>query len=185
MLNWCRFTLLALLFTQFAIAEELPFDRTAINRYSLDGVPRSISIRQGSAWLGYDLERATVMKVWRARDGEVGLEGSFTVKSVGDVLFEDKSGQSWTLNGDSADVRYLGCSDVEGCFELRWELKRGARTLRLAERVSTKAGDQIWRELKVNGLSEGDLLELPAVAGKAWNMSDKFQNGKWIRITLS
>jgi len=185
MLNWCRFTLLAFLLAQFAIAEELPFDRTTINRYSLDGVPRSISIRQGSAWLGYDLERATVLKVWRVRDGEVGLEGSFTVRSVGEALFEDKSVHSWTLNGDAADVRYLGCSEVEGGFELRWELKTGARTLRLAERVSTEPADRIWRELKVDGLDEGDLLELPALAGKAWNLSEKLLNGKWIRITLS
>lgn len=185
MLNWRRFTLLSLLITQFAIAQELPFDRTAINRYSLDGVPRSISIRQGSAWLGYDLERATLLKVWRARDGEVGLTGSFTVKSVGETLFEDKSDHSWTLNRDAADVRYLGCTEVEGAFELRWELKSSVRTLRLVERVSTKPGGRIWRELKVDGLDKGDLLELPAVAGKAWNMSDEFQNGKWIRITLS
>jgi hypothetical protein len=36
------------------VAKTLPFDREVINRYSLDHLPRSLSIRQGSeVWLGF------------------------------------------------------------------------------------------------------------------------------------
>ncbi len=46
---------------------ELPFSRDIINRYSLDHLPRSLSIRQGAdVWFGYDLERAKLYKLWRA-----------------------------------------------------------------------------------------------------------------------
>src|SRR5687768_17008447 len=49
----------------------LPFDRDLINRYSVDGRPRSIAIRQGrDVWLGYDLEQAKLFKIWRAISGK-------------------------------------------------------------------------------------------------------------------
>lgn len=185
MLNRPSITLLALLVSSSVFAEGLPFDRSTINRYSLDGVPRSISIRQGDTWLGYDLERATVMKVWRPRPGEAGLTGSFTVRSVGETLFEDKSDQGWILNGEAVDVRYLGCTQGKESFVLRWELSNGTRTLRLHERITTDSGDGVWRELRVTGLEEADSLEVPAASAESWNLNGNLTTGSWIQITLS
>ena len=178
-------------------AKELPFDRGVINRYSLDGLPRSISIRQGrDIWLGYDLERATLRKVWRAPKGESGLAGGFTTRSVGTALFEDKSDDGWKLQSGNQSVpllvRYLGCTQREGRFELSWELRHESRKFRLRERVSTSgAGKAIAasRELRVEGLNPGESLALPATAGAAWRTSEgmsakSLAGDKWIRIHL-
>src|SRR6056297_4314349 len=80
-------------------SRELPFDRQRINRYSLDHLPRSISIRQGEdTWLGYDLQRAKLYKLWRTPEGEVGLKQSgFVMRSVGVTTFADKSNETWKL----------------------------------------------------------------------------------------
>jgi hypothetical protein len=183
--------LFALLLSQFAIAQQLPFDRSAISRYSLDGVPRSISIRQGAdTWLGYDLDRATILKVWRTPEGKAGLEGAFTVKSVGEALFEDKSDEGWTWNGEPVEVRYLGCSDFDGRFELRWEFRKGARKLQLTERVSAIAREGVSRELRIEGLEKGESLALPAAAGAAWKTKSgkaakEIPGNQWIRINLA
>ncbi len=74
-------------------ATPLPFDREIINRYSLDNLPRSLSIRQGQdVWLGYDLQRATLRKVWQATEGKPGLiTAGFTTRSAGTTWFEDRS----------------------------------------------------------------------------------------------
>jgi hypothetical protein len=182
-------------FVGFA-ADALPFDRTAINRYSLDGLPRSISVRQGAdVWIGYDLERATPCKVWRAPEGKSGLNGAFTTRSVGKALFEDKSDVGWALLKAEKDsklkVRYLGCTQGKGHFELRWELKQGARSIRLKERISTTADTKVaaWRELKAEGLQENESLLLPAAVGTAWRTvggrSMKAIAGEqWIRIVI-
>lgn len=178
------------------LADELPFDRSAINRYSLDGLPRSISVRQGAdVWLGYDLERATPCKVWRAPEGKSGLSGGFTVKSAGKALFEDKTDAGWGLlkNGKASGLkaRYLGCTQSNRHFELRWELMHGERRLKLQERISRFAGSDVavWRELKVEGLATGESLQLPTAVGAAWKTAGgrsatALAGSQWIRIVI-
>src|SRR5688572_1956480 len=79
--------------------QALPFAPEVISRLSLDGKPRSLSIRQGAdAWLGYDLERATVQKAWRAPPAKPGLiKSGFTTRSTGITWFEDPSDAAWEL----------------------------------------------------------------------------------------
>ncbi|TVP97846.1 MAG: hypothetical protein EA381_13955 [Planctomycetaceae bacterium] len=155
---------------------DLPFDRERINRYSLDHLPRSISIRQGAdVWLGYDLPRATIYKVWRAPDGEAGLKQSgFVTRSVGKTLFEDKSDESWELRrgGETTplSIRYLGCSEREGHFELRWELTHDADVMTLRERVPMTAESTATREIRVESLPTDSRLLLPLPAQKGWNL---------------
>jgi len=173
-----------------------PFDRTRINRYSLDGLPRSISVRQGAdVWLGYDLERATLRKVWRAPEGKPGLSGGFTVKSIGETLFEDKSDGRWELvkagMASELKVRYLGCTQGDGRFELRWELSRGERRLQLRERVPESHDSEVaaWRELKVEGLGDGESLRPPTAVGAAWKTAGRqsiaaLSDGSWIQIII-
>lgn len=175
--------------------DELPFDRTRINRYSLDGVVRSIALRQGEKiWFGYDLERATPFKVWRAPGtrGDSGLKRGYTTRSVGTALFEDKSKENWKLVLDEREqplkIRYLGCTQGKEHFEFSWELKHRSRRLTLSERVPTDA-DKIMRELKVDGLKSGETLRLPPDAGRAWKHSggktvDALSNNKWIQLEL-
>lgn len=184
-------SVLALLPGLIPAADELPFDRSAINRYSLDGLPRSISIRQGTdIWLGYDLERAAVCKVWRAPEGKTGLEGELTMKSVGEALFEDQSEDGWQLaDGGALKARYLGCTQGEGYFELRWQLRSDSQALLLSERVPIGADDTVRRELKVEGLKADESLLLPATAGAAWKTADgkpakELKADKWIKLTI-
>ncbi|MFK5923676.1 MAG: hypothetical protein QM496_15965 [Verrucomicrobiota bacterium] len=180
--------LLVIMFMQLSFqsapsAEEnrsLPFDRARINRYSLDGLPRSISIRQGQdIWLGYDLERATLQKVWRAPSGKPGLSEGFTTRSLGTTLFEDKTDDAWKLQTRKQTlplkIRYLGCSQREKYFELSWELQHESHKFVLLERISiSKASDAIKasRILRVKGLNSGDSLLLPNSAGEAWHSSE-------------
>ncbi len=173
-------------------ADDLPFDRTRINRYSLDGVVRSVAIRQGERiWFGYDLERATPFKVWRApgERGDSGLKRGYTTKSVGTVLFEDKSKHDWKLRqGDSKHgmkTRYLGCTEGKGYFKFSWEFRHGSRRLKLSERVPIDA-DRIVRELRVEGMNSGETLQLPT---QAWKTPDgksvnALSNSKWFRLVL-
>jgi hypothetical protein len=178
-------------------AKGLPFDRELINRYSFDGLPRSISIRQGAdIWLGYDLERATPRKVWRAPQGKPGLTGGLTTRSVGTALFEDKSDDGWKLQSGERSlplmIRYLGCTQREGHFEVSWELRHESRKFRLRERVSiSDAGNGVEasRELQAEGLRTGESLTLPEAAGQAWRTSDgklakSLAGDKWSRISL-
>jgi len=110
------------------------------------------------------------------------------VKSVGEALFEDKSKDGWTWNGEPVTIRYLGCSEADSHFELRWELKKGTRKLQLTERVPTSTSEV--RELKVEGLENGESLTLPVAAGTAWKTKSgkaakEISGSQWIRITLS
>ena len=192
----------ALLFLCSAVHSEdpaapIPFDRGRVNRYSLDGVPRSISLRQGDAvWLGYDLERATVMKVWRAPEGKAGLTAGFTPRSVGTTLFEDATGNGWRLRAgaslQSLEVRYLGITQARDHFQLRWELQGDSRRWQLEERVPLAGRHEssgAVRELRVTGLKSGEALLPPAAVSKAWKSSTgeavpSLSTDRWVRLVL-
>lgn len=176
---------------------DLPFDRNRINRYSLDHLPRSISIRQGhDVWLGYDLPRATPYKVWRAPPGESGLKQSgFVTRSMGKTLFEDKSDEPWRLRRDGetspVSIRYLGCSELEGHFELRWELTHDAGVLTLRERVPMTADNSAMRQIRVESLPTGACLLLPLPAPRGWNLmtaegtpAPGLTDTQWYQLTL-
>ena len=178
----------------------LPFDREAINRYSLDNLPRSLSIRQGTdVWLGYDLERATLRRVWQAPSGKPGLVVSgFTTRSAGTAWFEDKSAEKWQLRREGKAVpltaRYLGCSQREGGFELSWELRHADGVLKLMERIpisAAPAAERVTRELRVAPLSPDEALLLPLPAREAWKLINKGDKSaptltgtEWHRLTL-
>lgn len=181
------------------LKEALPFDPAAICRLSLDGVPRSLAICQGGRrWLGYDLERAAVFKAWQAPEGKGGLAASgFTRRSVGAVRFEDGTKDVWEWRGDGVPlpmkIRYLGCSQREDRFELRWELRRGETRLRLVERVAlaTAAAGFAAREIRVEGLGEGEALLPPAGTRSRWSLIgeggesvDGLTGSGWHRLTL-
>lgn len=159
--------------------EALPFGRDVVNRYSLDGVPRSISVRWGGdLWIGYDLERAQAFRVWRASDDETaGRRGVFTVRSEGERLYRDDSKGTWTLRRGEASVplrtRYLGCSHREDRVVLRWELRHDEGTLVLEESVSTAKpppGKTPARRLRVEALSEGEAIEPPKPVLGGWRI---------------
>ncbi|TVS16161.1 MAG: hypothetical protein EA424_14680 [Planctomycetaceae bacterium] len=177
-------------------SRELPFDRQRINRYSLDHLPRSISIRQGEdVWLGYDLQRAKPYKVWRAPEGEEGLKQSeFVMRSVGVTAFEDKSDDTWKLRrgGEttSLSVRYLGCSERVSHFELRWELTDDADIMTFRERVPITAETSVTREIQVEALPTGSQLLLPLSAKQGWNLMNaagtpvaSLTDAQWYRLT--
>jgi hypothetical protein len=181
-------------------AEPLPFAADTISRLSLDGKPRSLAVRQGTdIWLGYDLERATVFKAWRASQGKSGfVKSGFTTRSTGQELFEDATDARWELrSGDKSTplkVRYLGCSHRKGYVELRWELHHDAGALKLYERVSqdgVSAADRVARELRFEELPPDDLLLPPASVREAWKIHDEqgtstsaLRGGGWHRLTL-
>lgn len=157
----------------------LPFDREVISRLSLDGKPRSLSIRQGpDVWIGYDLERATVFKAWQAPAGKSGLTKlTFVTRSVGKALFEDTTSNSWTLQRGgktlSLAIRYLGCTDAADHIALRWELKHGDDVMKLHEHIPLAAAaptERVLRELRVESLPAGSSLQLPESAQKAWKV---------------
>lgn len=175
---------------------DLPFNRERINRYSLDHLPRSISIRQGEDfWLGYDLPRATLYKAWQAPRGKAGLNGSgFVMKSVGKTLYEDKSDETWQLRrgGETSplSVRYLGCTEREGHFELRWELTHDSDVVTLRERVPMTAETPVTREIQAEALPSGSRLLLPLPAQKGWNLAtaegepaSSLTDTQWYRLT--
>ncbi len=156
---------------------KLPFDRAQINRYSLDHLSRSISIRQGDDfWLGYDLQRGTLYKAWQAPEGKAALKASgFVMKSVGKTLYEDKSDATWKLQtGDrtaALTVRYLGCSQRDEHFELRWELKHDSTIITLRERVPMDAAQPIVRQLQVESLPDGAQLFPPKPVLAGWTLT--------------
>ena len=174
-----------------AAAAALPFDRGEINRYSVDQIPRSLSIRQGGdVWLAYDLERATVFKVWRAPVGRPGLIAKgFTVASSGTALFEDRSAEPWRLLRNGKPVtpltgRYLGCTQRETHFELSWEVRHGAGRVVLHERLPRdSAGVVVRREWRVESLGAGDELQPPAPLRAVWRWSGPLGTS-WQEIAL-
>jgi hypothetical protein len=168
----------------------LPFDREAINRYSVDGIPRSLSIRQGSdVWLAYDLERGMVFKIWQAPPGKPGLVArEFTVKSSGTTWFQAPAAAAWELVRGGRVVplriRYLGCTQREDGFELSWELRHDSGALILRERVpptTASPTDRVRREVRAESLLPGDVLRLPA--HEAWNKDGNI-GPAWRAITL-
>jgi hypothetical protein len=175
-------------------ARALPFDRELISRLSLDDKPRSLSIRQGAdVWVGYDLERATVCKVWKAPAGKPGLiKAGFVTRSAGTTWFEDATDTSWELRrGDKTQalkVRYLGCSQQQDHLELRWELQHDDGVLQLHESIlfaAAPAAERATREVRMAGLAEGETLLLPSAARKAWKLSTAGLSGTTThRLTL-
>ncbi len=157
--------------------EALPFDPAKISRLSVDNIPRSISIRQGSdVWLGYDLEKALVFKVWQATKGKPGviLKG-FKAESAGTALFEKEAGAGWQMKAEGKEValtvRYLGCTQNNGHFALRWELSHPDGSLKLTERIPTApatGSSRASRQLRVESLEQGASLILPSAYGDAW-----------------
>lgn len=179
--------------------EALPFDREIINRYSLDHLPRSLSIRQGKdLWLGYDLERGKLYKAWRAPADQPGLVASeFVTRSRGTTWYEDKSAETWQLqrNGKAVPlaIRYLGCSQREGHFELSWELRHEAGALTLVERIPMAAApdeDRAVRELRAESLAADEALLLPLPAREPWKLTHQGRSvpaltgSEWHRLTL-
>jgi hypothetical protein len=179
---------------------DLPFNRDIINRYSLDHLPRSLSIRQGAdIWFGYDLERAKLYKLWRAPANSSGLEkNDFTVRSVGATLYEDSSETVWQLQrrDELSPLRtyYRGCSHQADSIELKWELTMDRRTLYLFERIplsGKSTGATPVRNLRVEGLQEEEALVPPNLIQSVWiiiksdgTTTDSFHDSKWHRLTL-
>ncbi|MES2693289.1 MAG: hypothetical protein V4773_07435 [Verrucomicrobiota bacterium] len=178
----------------------LPFDREVINRYSLGGRPRSLSLRQGSdVWLGYDLEQAKAFKVWQAPAGKPGvLMAVFVARASGTMWFDDSSNDTWQLQRSgqtvSLAVRYLGCSQRETYFELAWELKHDTGVLKLRERIAragAPAPDRVVRELRVESLAAGEALLPPPTMRQAWTLTARGKTSApalvgadWHRFTL-
>ncbi|WP_425613463.1 hypothetical protein NA78x_003295 [Anatilimnocola sp. NA78] len=183
-----------------ADAPALPFDPQIISRLSLDGKPRSLAIRQGpDKWLGYDLERATVLKAWQAPAGKPGLlKSGFVTRSAGKSLFEDPGTATWELQRGGktvpVDVRYLGCSQRKDHIELSWELQTDSGTLKLFERIplaAAAANEGMVRELRVENLAAEESLLLPAAARTAWKLAIDQEDSKpaltgkeWHRLIL-
>lgn len=194
------FVILAFLFTSLAATEDLPFDREIINRYSLDGLPRSLSIRQGDdVWTGWNLERAKVFKAWRAEEGKPGLISSgFTTRSSGTKWFEDNSDETWRLqregNAVPLRIRYLGCSQRESYFELSWELRHDKGIVTLRNRIPMAAASRSERvalEVRAESLAEDERLLLPEPVQKAWKFShgegqsaSALTDNDWYSLTL-
>lgn len=179
--------------------QALPFAPELISRLSLDGKPRSLAIRQGTdVWLGYDLERATILKTWQAPAGKPGLvKSGFTTRSTGATWFEDASAAGWELRrGKSTvalQVRYLSCSQQKDHIELRWELRHDTGVLKLFERVPLTAApavDRIVRELRIETLLPRETLLLPVASRKAWKITTDGEatpgitGTHWHRLTL-
>ena len=193
-------TSLTVLRAEEATTQTLPFASQVISRLSLDGKPRSLSIRHGSdMWLGYDLERAAVFKAWQAPSGKPGLiKSGFATRSTGTTRFEDKTDATWELlRGEKSVpllVRYLGCSQRKEYIELRWELQHDAGTLKLYERVpliEAVVGERFLRELRVETLAAGESLLLPLATRKAWKLTtdqtsaaSSLTSSEWYRLTL-
>ncbi|MDF1811480.1 MAG: hypothetical protein P1V20_04680 [Verrucomicrobiales bacterium] len=180
--------------------EKLPFNPVKICRLSLDGKPRSISIRQGGdVWLGYDVEKAAVFKVWQAPEGKPGLKiTSFKATSAGTSLFDKKDVEGWqmTRNGktEPLTVSYLGCTQTGDSFELSWELNPTGGKITLTERVPSTPGsntDRAYRELRVESLKAGESLSPSPGDGNAWVVTDpagksvsSISGAGWYRLSL-
>ena len=171
---------LALLSATMFGAENLPFDREIISRYSLENLPRSLSIRQGEdVWLGYDLERAKVCKTWLSPAGKPGLiQSGFVTRAAGTVSFEDQSDQTWSLrragNPVPVTIRYLGCSQRDTYFELSWELRHEQGVVTLLNRIPMAGSAKPARvalDVRAEGLAADETLLLPEPAQKEWKLS--------------
>lgn len=179
----------------------LPFDRRVINRYSLDHLPRSVSIRQNSnVWLGYDLERASIYKVWQSPPEKSGLIPSgFRVRSSGRALFEDKSNSVWTWEHETTSqpmaARYLGISQLKDAFQLTWELQHKSGVVILVERVpfdSAESTARVVREIRIQRLMPGDRIRLPTAVLDHWQLTsslgatvEAIADSEWHRLTLA
>lgn len=163
----------------------LPFDRRRISRYSVDNLPRSLSLRQGTdVWLGYDLERGKLFKAWKATDDEPGLVvKGFTTRSQGTTWHEDTTDAGWRYSCQDRSaplaIRYLGCSDRGDHVELRWELRNvdgglAHRRFVLTETIPGAPGQQARAErwVQVDRLEPGEALVPPAVPATAWKLLD-------------
>lgn len=182
------------------VAGELPFDPARICRLSVDSIPRSISIRQGAdVWLGYDLESAVVFKVWQAAADMPGvMVEDFKALSAGISWFEEMTGEGWQMKGEGEGVpltvRYLGCTQNKGHFELRWELSHPNGTIILSERIpmAPPTGPvRAQRELRAESLEAGASLVLPSAYRNAWVLSDpdgqpvaSLVGSAWHRLSL-
>ena len=178
----------------------LPFDPAKISRLSIDSIPRSISIRQGTdVWLGYDLEKAVVFKVWQApRDKPGVILKGFKALSAGTAWFEEKEGEGWQMNAEGKDVpltvRYLGCSQNKGHFELRWQLSHPDGTIKLSERIpmiNTGGKVRAYREIRAESLKAGGSLRLPSAYGNTWVLTNaggkpvtSLSGSAWHRLSL-
>jgi len=162
-------------------APPLPFDRQRINRWSLDHLPRSLSLHQGAGvWLGYDLERGKLSKAWQAPADEPGLVvKGFTTRSQGTTWHEDMTDAGWryALRNGSAPLatRYLGCSDRGDHVELRFELVHDERRFVLTETVPGTVGPEARAErwIQVDGLAAGEAILPPDVPATAWKLLDE------------
>lgn len=162
-------------------AKALPFDREVINRYSLDHLPRSLSIRQGEdVWLGFDLERAKLYRVWQAPAKKPGLiTAGFVTRSAGTSWFQDKTGETWQLQRAGKTVpltvRYRGCAQRAGHIELIWELRHDAGVVKLQNRIPATGGAEAGRvqlEVRAEALAAGESLLLPEPARKSWKLTN-------------
>jgi len=191
----------------FPSDKNLSFDREIINRYSLDHLPRSLSIRQGEDyWIGYDLERGKVYKAWQSPAGKPGLSlRAFNTRSVGVTLFEDKSEETWRLRRGGREIplriRYLGVSQrgtgTETRFLLKWELRHEGGRLELHEEVPTASPAHVvpTRFLRVESLGEGEVLLPPSPSAETWKFVEQragdgpektaLSGGQWHRVSLS
>ncbi len=156
----------------------LPFDLEKICRLSIDNIPRSIAVRQGGdVWFGYDLEKAMVFKVWRAPKDRPGVNfKGFKAFSKGTTWYDEKGTEGWQLKsaeGGNAtlSIRYLGCTQHKGHFELRWELGHPKGTIELRERIPitpATASGRAYRELRAEALAPGAVLLLPPAYREGW-----------------
>jgi hypothetical protein len=159
----------------------LTFDRQRINRYSLDHLPRSLSVRQGpDRWLGYDLEKGKLYKAWRAPANDSGLAAKgFTTQSQGVSWYEDKTEASWHYSFQDRlsplAIRYLGCSDRQEHIELRWEMRYAERRFLLNEHIPKEASSQgrMERRLYVDRLEPGEAIIPPEVLRNPWSLFDE------------
>lgn len=178
----------------------LPFDPARICRLSLNDLPRSISIRQGeNVWIGYDLEKATVLKVWQSPAGNPGLIiRSFKAYSKGTSWFEAKETEGWSLSkgGRKAPlaVRYLGSTQQDKHFLLRWELSQAGKKFVLSERIPmsiTDADKKVTREVRVEFIEPGEVLSHPMIKREGWELTNSegqlvptLTGTQWHRLSL-
>jgi hypothetical protein len=178
---WLAFSYLTAYGDESDSSLKLLFDRAAINRYSLDHLPRSLSLRQGAdVWLGYNLEQGKLYKAWKAPEGESGLVASgFTTKSKGTSWYSDKTEESWTYtcNGEAypMDIRYLGCTHRQDHFELRWELKFEERRFVLQEQIPANSLGKglAERNVQISNLVGGEAILPPAASMPVWILFDE------------
>lgn len=178
----------------------LPFDPARICRLSLDDLPRSISIRQGdNVWIGYDLKKAAVLKVWQAPAGNPGLIiRSFKAYSKGTTWFEAKESEGWSLSKEGRKaplaVRYLGSTQQDKHFLLRWELSQAGKKFVLSERIPmsiTDADNKVTREVRVDSLEPGEVLSHPMLTPEGWELTNSegqlvptLTGTQWHRLSL-